>query len=87
MKSRIFIFIVLCRLLNAQDNPMALLDAGERALTNGNYVLAGQQMDRALLSAGNVVLPSSDLRRVLLGFALLGFTSVYREGFEVVLFL
>jgi high-affinity iron transporter len=27
------------------------------------------------------------LRRVLLGFALLGFTSVYREGFEVVLFL
>jgi len=66
MKSRIFIFIVLCRLLNAQDNPMALLDAGERALTNGNYVLAGQQMDRALLSAGNVVLPSSDLRRVLL---------------------
>jgi len=28
-----------------------------------------------------------DLRRVLLGFALLGFTSVYREGFEVVLFL
>ena len=30
---------------------------------------------------------SSDLRRLMLGFALLGFTSVYREGFEVVLFL
>jgi high-affinity iron transporter len=26
-------------------------------------------------------------RRVLLGFALLGFTSIYREGFEVVIFL
>jgi high-affinity iron transporter len=26
-------------------------------------------------------------RRVLLGFALLGFTSIYREGFEIVLFL
>src|SRR6201999_1071604 len=26
-------------------------------------------------------------RRVLLGLALLGFTAVYREGFEVVLFL
>jgi high-affinity iron transporter len=30
---------------------------------------------------------SDGMRRVLLGFALLGFTSVYREGFEVVLFL
>jgi high-affinity iron transporter len=34
---------------------------------------------------------SSDLdakkRRMLLGFALLGFTSVYREGFEIVIFL
>ena len=27
------------------------------------------------------------MRRVLLGFALLGFTSIYREGFETVLFL
>ena len=27
------------------------------------------------------------MRRVLLGFALLGFTSIYREGFEVVIFL
>ena len=27
------------------------------------------------------------LRRTLLGFALLGFTSIYREGFEIVLFL
>lgn len=31
--------------------------------------------------------PSARLRRTLLGFGLLGFTSVYREGFEVVLFL
>jgi len=28
-----------------------------------------------------------NMRRALLGFALLGFTSIYREGFEVVLFL
>src|SRR5436305_15178515 len=27
------------------------------------------------------------MRRVLLGLALLGFTSIYREGFETVLFL
>ena len=27
------------------------------------------------------------MRRVLLGFGLLGFTSVYREGFEIVIFL
>jgi len=31
--------------------------------------------------------PSAGVRRTLLGFGLLGFTSVYREGFEVVLFL
>jgi len=31
--------------------------------------------------------PSARLRRTLLGFGLLGFTSVYCEGFEVVLFL
>jgi high-affinity iron transporter len=38
---------------------------------------------RRLLSA----LGGSTRRGVLLGFALLGFTAVYREGFEVVLFL
>lgn len=31
--------------------------------------------------------PSAGVRRTLWGFGLLGFTSVYREGFEVVLFL
>jgi high-affinity iron transporter len=31
--------------------------------------------------------PSAGVRRTLLGFGLLGFTSVYREGFEVGLFL
>jgi high-affinity iron transporter len=31
--------------------------------------------------------PEANLRRVLLGFAILGFTSVYRECFEVVIFL
>jgi high-affinity iron transporter len=31
--------------------------------------------------------PEAGARRALLGFALLGFTSIYREGFEVVLFL
>ncbi len=30
---------------------------------------------------------SVGVQRTLLGLALLGFTSVYREGFEVVLFL
>ncbi len=29
----------------------------------------------------------TNTRRVLLGFALLGFTSIYREGFEIVIFL
>ncbi len=38
---------------------------------------------RGLLASSNEVA----LRRTLLGFALLGFTSIYREGFEVVLFL
>jgi high-affinity iron transporter len=31
--------------------------------------------------------PETNLRRALLGFGLLGFTSIYREGFEIVLFL
>jgi high-affinity iron transporter len=38
---------------------------------------------RALLDG----LTGSSRRGVLLGFALLGFTAVYREGFEIVLFL
>src|SRR5580693_1255688 len=38
---------------------------------------------RTLLAAG----PEANMRRVLLGLALLGFTSVYRECFEVVIFL
>jgi high-affinity iron transporter len=38
---------------------------------------------RSLLSAD----PETNLRRMLLGLALLGFTSVYREGFEIVIFL
>jgi high-affinity iron transporter len=38
---------------------------------------------RNLLADGS----SDGLRRLLLGFALLGFTSVYREGFECVIFL
>jgi high-affinity iron transporter len=36
-----------------------------------------------LASAG----PGANQRRLLLGLALLGFTSVYREGFEIVIFL
>ena len=31
--------------------------------------------------------PETNMRRALFGFALLGFTSIYREGFEIVLFL
>jgi high-affinity iron transporter len=38
---------------------------------------------RSLLSAD----PETNQRRMLLGLALLGFTSVYREGFEIVIFL
>ena len=38
---------------------------------------------RSLLSAD----PETNRRRMLLGLALLGFTSVYREGFEIVIFL
>jgi high-affinity iron transporter len=38
---------------------------------------------RGLLAGGD----GAGVRRALLGFALLGFTSIYREGFEVVLFL
>jgi high-affinity iron transporter len=38
---------------------------------------------RSLLSAD----PEANKRRILLGLALLGFTSVYREGFEIVIFL
>ncbi len=38
---------------------------------------------RGLLAGG----AEANTRRLLLGFGLLGFTSIYREGFEVVLFL
>ncbi len=38
---------------------------------------------RGLLASGR----EANIRRALLGFGLLGFTSIYREGFEVVLFL
>jgi high-affinity iron transporter len=38
---------------------------------------------RGLLAATG----EDNMRRVLLGFGLLGFTSIYREGFEVVIFL
>jgi high-affinity iron transporter len=38
---------------------------------------------RGLLSGD----PETNMRRALLGFGLLGFTSIYREGFEVVIFL
>ncbi len=41
---------------------------------------------RSLLSAGTRA-PGSGGRRLLLGFGLLGFTSVYRECFEIVVFL
>ena len=46
--------------------------------------IAHHNKRRQALTAGQ---PSAGVRRTLLGFALLGFTSVYREGFEVVLFL
>jgi high-affinity iron transporter len=39
---------------------------------------------RSLLAGGD---DRAAMRRALLGFALLGFTSIYREGFEVVIFL
>ncbi len=42
---------------------------------------------RRRLLLGSAGVESANVRRLMLGFALLGFTSVYREGFEVVLFL
>jgi high-affinity iron transporter len=38
---------------------------------------------RGLLAGGD----DATLRRTIIGFALLGFTSIYREGFEIVIFL
>jgi high-affinity iron transporter len=45
------------------------------------WISAHNKMRRALLS------DSTPTQRTLLGLAILGFTAVYREGFEVVLFL
>lgn len=47
------------------------------------WISSHHKRRRTLLSAD----PGSNGRRMLLGLALLGFTSVYREGFEIVIFL
>jgi high-affinity iron transporter len=47
------------------------------------WISSHHKRRRSLLSSD----PDTNRRRMLLGFALLGFTSVYREGFEVVIFL
>jgi high-affinity iron transporter len=47
------------------------------------WISSHHKRRRGLLSAD----PDTNRRRMLLGFALLGFTSVYRECFEVVIFL
>ena len=47
------------------------------------WISSHHKRRRSLLAAD----PETNLRRMLLGLALLGFTSVYREGFEIVIFL
>jgi high-affinity iron transporter len=47
------------------------------------WISSHHKRRRGLLSPDS----ETNKRRLLLGFALLGFTSVYREGFEVVIFL
>jgi len=47
------------------------------------WISSHHKRRRSLLSAD----PETNMRRMLLGLALLGFTSVYRECFEVVIFL
>jgi high-affinity iron transporter len=47
------------------------------------WISSHHKRRRGLLSSD----PDTNKRRMLLGLALLGFTSVYREGFEVVIFL
>lgn len=51
----------------------------------GGWIRAHNRRRKALLANANAVLISQ--RRLYWGFVLLGFTSLYREGFEVVLFL
>jgi high-affinity iron transporter len=47
------------------------------------WISSHHKRRRSLLSSD----PDANRRRMLLGLALLGFTSVYREGFEIVIFL
>jgi high-affinity iron transporter len=47
------------------------------------WISSHHKRRRGLLSSD----PDTNKRRMLLGLALLGFTSVYREGFEIVIFL
>src|ERR1700722_7998579 len=47
------------------------------------WIQSHHRRRRSLLSAD----PDTNLRRMLLGLAVLGFTSVYRECFEIVIFL
>jgi high-affinity iron transporter len=47
------------------------------------WISSHNKRRRSLLSSD----PDTNKRRLLLGLALLGFTSVYREGFEIVIFL
>ncbi len=49
----------------------------------GGWIRAHNRRRKSLLAAG----PEASQRRLVWGLILLGFTSLYREGFEVVLFL
>src|SRR3954470_8425127 len=51
----------------------------------GGWIRHHNRRRKALLANANAVLITQ--RRLFWGFVLLGFTSLYREGFEVVLFL
>ncbi len=61
------------------------LMAGQGAATGARA--ATSPGPRAGTGAAPAPAPTRTARRLMLGLALLGFTSVYREGFEVVLFL
>ncbi|HEY3595119.1 MAG TPA: FTR1 family protein [Polyangiaceae bacterium] len=51
----------------------------------GGWIRAHNRRKKSLMAAATESRPSQ--RRIVFGLAMLGFTSMYREGFEVVLFL
>jgi Tfp pilus assembly protein PilF len=63
------LFFLSCCLLNGQQDSLALLNAGQRAMTNGSYLEARRQIDAAVESARNVALDPAVTRRIVLAGA------------------